>query len=165
MTANGAWNRDNYPLIHACHEDEDVEDNIDNGCCLKRGGPSKSSSLSATSSYVHFIKTFKNFGPAHGFRQATFMKYHGEAHGYIGGSLQDYTQMISRYSPEDPAFFMLHTWLDYIFEVWKNCWGYNQISAEDLDDYLMAYDPFPINSPGLFFHIFSILSVSKMTCL
>ena len=53
--------------------------------------------------------------------------------------------MISRYAPDDPIFWLTHSWLDYIYTVWKNCWGYNQIESKDLDNYPKAYYSFPNN--------------------
>lgn len=154
---DGSWNRKNYPLIHSCHTDRDPFDNPENGCCLKRAA-SGNGAISGMGDYVHFIMNFNKYGPGFGFRERTFMKYHGQAHGYVGGAVVDDSQMISRYSPDDPAFWLLHSWLDFIFEIWKNCWGYNKIDAHDLDDHLMAYDPYPVNMPGILFHHLFICS-------
>ena len=57
---NGAWNRKNFPLIHACHTDEDPNDNPQNGCCLKRGAQGIGADISGISSYVYFIKIIIN---------------------------------------------------------------------------------------------------------
>ena len=43
---DGAWSRENYPLIHSCHTDRDPLDNIENACCLHRGGSGDGSAVS-----------------------------------------------------------------------------------------------------------------------
>jgi len=62
----------------------------------------------------------------------------------------NYTHMISRYSSEDPLFYMLHTWLDYVFVAWKQCHGYDQIDASELDTHPRAYFAYPPESENLF---------------
>lgn len=139
---DGAWSVNNFPLQHICHENIVPSDNPSNGCCLKRAA-ARGQDLSSISAYTNFVKTYNNFGASDGFRKWTFAGMHGEIHGFVGGGWDNYTHMISRYSSEDPLFYLLHSWLDYVFVVWKQCWGYDTIDSSDLDNYPAAYYPWP----------------------
>ena len=141
LTDDGAWSVKELPLEHICHEEMYPEDNPTNGCCLKRLGGY--SDLSAVASYTHFINTKVHFGAEHGFRAGLFNKFHNEAHIFSGGNFNNYTHMISRFSSEDPLFYMLHSWLDFIFVVWKQCHSYNEISSDELDGHPFAYFAYP----------------------
>eukprot|EP01084_Bolivina_argentea_P230600 389030_1 len=141
ISDSGSWSVLSFPLIHICHETKNPKDNPTNGCCLKRA--SAKMDVSSLSSYTHFIKKYNNFGARHGFREATFAGLHSEAHSFIGGIWANYTHMISRYSSEDPIFYLLHSWFDYLFVVWKQCWGYNKINSNDLQKYPSAYFAWP----------------------
>eukprot|EP00485_Elphidium_margaritaceum_P001109 CAMPEP_0202697796 /NCGR_PEP_ID=MMETSP1385-20130828/11103_1 /ASSEMBLY_ACC=CAM_ASM_000861 /TAXON_ID=933848 /ORGANISM="Elphidium margaritaceum" /LENGTH=625 /DNA_ID=CAMNT_0049354343 /DNA_START=41 /DNA_END=1918 /DNA_ORIENTATION=- len=143
---DGAWSREDFPLPHVCHELESAADNPTNGCCLKRAAGRTSLDLSGVSGYTNFIKKYPNFGADIGFRSWTFNGKHGEVHSFVGGGFDSYTHMISRYASEDPLFYMLHSWLDYVYVVWKQCWGYNKIAPEDLDQHPSAYFEYPIAS-------------------
>eukprot|EP00483_Globobulimina_turgida_P004162 UN04170 len=47
--------------------------------------------------------------------------------------------MATGYSPDDPIFMVLHSYVAYIRAMWATCHGYNTIAAEDLDEYPDAY--------------------------
>ena len=139
---DGSWNAQLFPLTHVCHEEINPNDNPTDGCCLKRAS-GLDIDLPSASSFTSFIKEYNNFGGNDGFREYTFAGYHGGIHAFVGGSWANDTHMISRFASEDPIFYLVHSWLDYIFTVWKQCWKYNHIDPTDLDDHPAAYYPWP----------------------
>eukprot|EP00484_Ammonia_sp_Unknown_P020004 CAMPEP_0197030500 /NCGR_PEP_ID=MMETSP1384-20130603/9728_1 /TAXON_ID=29189 /ORGANISM="Ammonia sp." /LENGTH=623 /DNA_ID=CAMNT_0042459871 /DNA_START=16 /DNA_END=1887 /DNA_ORIENTATION=+ len=145
---DGAWSRAAFPLEHVCHTDLSPQDNVDNGCCLKRAA-ARGADVSGVSEYTRFIKSEVNYGANNGFRFWTFLDIHGEVHVFVGGGWDSYTHMISRFASEDPLFYLLHSWLDYLFVVWKQCWGYDQIAVDELDEHPAAYFSWPKNVDGI----------------
>ena len=47
--------------------------------------------------------------------------------------------MATGYSPDDPIFMLLHSFVAYLRALWASCHGHNKILAEELDDHPEAY--------------------------
>eukprot|EP01084_Bolivina_argentea_P014761 27597_1 len=57
--------------------------------------------------------------------------YHGSIHMYFGANTK--VPMHSGWAAEDPIFFVLHSYLDYLRALWASCWNYDRINKNDLN--------------------------------
>eukprot|EP01084_Bolivina_argentea_P014757 27593_1 len=57
--------------------------------------------------------------------------YHGYVHKYFGANSK--VAMKGSFATDDPIFFLLHSYLDYLRALWASCWNYDKINKNDLN--------------------------------
>lgn len=78
---------------------------------------------------------FNNFG---NFRFELEVNLHDPPHGWVGGEMQD-----MYYSPRDPAFFMHHAMVDYLWQLWTedgHSVSFTQTSMPTFDGSVAGFD-------------------------
>lgn len=78
---------------------------------------------------------FSNFG---NFRFELEVNLHDPPHGWVGGEMQDMYQ-----SPRDPAFFLHHAMVDYLWQLWTeegNSISFSQTSMPTFDGSVPGFD-------------------------
>jgi len=133
----GQWDVDRWPLRELCRDGEDP----DIGCCLKRSlwtEMGSNYSLSNASAFAQILEeeTFGAFVEGASFE-------HQAVHWLIGN--RDHCTdcaMASSYSPDDPIFLLLHSFMAYLRASWAACHGFDALTGDELDAQPMAYTPF-----------------------
>eukprot|EP01084_Bolivina_argentea_P032231 59611_1 len=123
------WSVEHWPIKDKilCAETEDVE----NGCCLKRS--LRSTIILPTATDIGEVVQRKAFIEFKG----GIVYQHQQVHWLFAECPE--CAMATGYSPDDPIFMMLHAFTAYLRALWATCNGYNNISADVLDEYPNVY--------------------------
>jgi len=124
------WNRENWPLVDLCGAGESAE----SGCCLKRS-LTKDIALPTAAQLAQSIAKYSEFRMF----EADVANAHQLVHWLFATPECDSCHMSTGYSPDDPLFMILHSFVAYVRAVWASCHGYQDISAADLDQHPEVY--------------------------
>jgi len=125
------WGIDKWPLRELCGPPEDVEE----GCCLKRNLDSS-----------QHISNPKELAPVievpffHEFLGGVLIE-HQRVHWMFGQEGDECVSchMATGYSPDDPIFMLLHSFVAYLRAIWAGCHGYDNIDSFILDNHPDVY--------------------------
>jgi len=125
------WGIDKWPIRELCGPPEDVQQ----GCCLKRD-------LDPT----QHISNAKDLAPVlevpffHEFLGGVLIE-HQRVHWLFGQENDNCVSchMATGYSPDDPIFMLLHSFVAYLRALWAGCHGYDNIDSFILDNHPDVY--------------------------
>merc|ERR1719229_324821 len=132
------WNVDQYTTEFLCADDE-----VSPNCCLKRfhtdSNVSKLSTRAEISDMIYndkYYHLYDNF-----FKKLNYE--HEYIHNFIGSVMEHTHFNPTQGEPEvDPLFPLFHAFIDFIRLMRTDCWQYDLVDVEDLDDYI----PYSFNS-------------------
>ena len=116
-----------------CMEGE-IRDDNDPHCCLKRS-VSTSQLLPNSFDIATVYMENKNFL----LFETEIDHFHSWPHFYLAVNI--WSQMATAYAPDDPIFFLLHTFTLYQRALWTTCFNYDTININQLQNHPMAYTP------------------------
>jgi len=125
------WGIDKWPIRELCGPPEDVQV----GCCLKRNLDSSQT-----------ISNAKDLAPVievpffHEFLGGVLIE-HQRVHWLFGQEGDECVSchMATGYSPDDPIFMLLHSFVAYLRALWAGCHGYDNIDSFILDNHPDVY--------------------------
>ena len=114
----------------------------DNSCCLRRN-PEQFYSYPTAADMINRILTYTQYGgdtsstgdiggSIDGYRESIEGRPHAVAHTATAGSSQFH--LGSFYSPDDPIFYLLHTFVDYNWALWQDCHNFDQLDISSIHD-------------------------------
>jgi len=124
------WGIDKWPVRELCGPPEDVSV----GCCLKRN-------VDAT----QHMSTAKDVAPIievpffHEFLGGVLMEHQRVHWLFAMGDECQSCAMATGYSPDDPIFMLLHSFVAYLRAVWAGCHGYDHVDSFILDNHPDVY--------------------------
>jgi len=124
------WGIDKWPVRELCGPPEDVS----LGCCLKRNVDS--SQHMSTAKEVKPIIEVPFF---HEFLGGVLMEHQRVHWLFAMGDECQSCAMATGYSPDDPIFMLLHSFVAYLRAVWAGCHGYDHIDSFILDNHPDVY--------------------------
>lgn len=116
-------------------------ENNNGNCCLKRMNSLSILDFADSTLFAQLIATNSQYSD---FRSELEM-YHNWAHVRIGGS-GGIGQLNSRYSPDDPIFFLIHAYIDYIWSLWQDCYNYETLNIIQAANTPAAYQGDEVNT-------------------
>lgn len=128
-------------------------ENNNGNCCLKRMNSLSILDFADSTLIAQLIATNSHYAD---FRSQLEM-YHNWAHVRIGGS-GGIGQLNSRYSPDDPIFFLIHAYIDYIWSLWQDCYNYETLDIIQAANTPAAYQGDEVNTDPLDSLDFDILA-------
>merc|ERR1719419_339436 len=133
------WTVADYTTTYLCADDEVSPD-----CCLKRYHREniENSRLSNRTDLASIIFVDQQFDEYNLFATAV-NHHHAKIHTFIG-SVETKTHFNPAFGePEvDPLFPLFHTFIDYVRLLREDCWEFDRVSADDLDDAIpFSYSP------------------------
>merc|ERR1719474_1239569 len=124
------WSVDDYTTTYLCADDEESPN-----CCLKRYHQEvENSQLSNRSDLASILYVDPQYAEFNEFAKQ-INKHHMKIHTFIG-SVEQHTHFNpSKGEPEvDPLFPLFHTFIDYIRLLREDCYQFDLLAADDLDE-------------------------------
>merc|ERR1719242_2273312 len=125
------WGIDKWPIRELCGPPEDVTQ----GCCLKRNlDPTQRLSTAKDLAPVIEVPFFHEF-------LGGVLIEHQKVHWLFGqeGDKCVSCHMATGYSPDDPIFMLLHSFVAYLRAIWAGCHGYDNIDSFILENHPDVY--------------------------
>merc|ERR1719361_3323648 len=125
------WGIDKWPIRELCGPPEDVTQ----GCCLKRNlDPTQRLSTAKGLAPVIEVPFFHEF-------LGGVLIEHQHVHWLFGQEGEECVSchMATGYSPDDPIFMLLHSFVAYLRAVWAGCHGYDHVDSFILDNHPDVY--------------------------
>ena len=92
-----------------------------------------------------------------GFRSIFENSNHDLAHPVMGGMIFEvvFGHLATASSPDDPIFYLLHSFVDFIWAVWQDCHDYDLVNRYQITDqiYVGTQDDTKIDDPLHFKHL------------
>eukprot|EP01084_Bolivina_argentea_P308253 532973_1 len=124
-------------------------------CCLKRNVCEKECVIYTPTDIIHSIVALPEYGtdehqkisdPTLPPSQPLLRKYapetagfmydlehkHGSFHSIIGGNNGMLNDL--HFSPDEPIFWLMHNFIDYIWALWQDCHDYDLVNEEDINE-------------------------------
>jgi len=144
MCVGGLWSTDHYVTDMLCADDEEADN-----CCLKRLHiTSNDSRLFSRANFTRTIvkSEYERFGD---FLNGILVM-HGDIHRFIGSVPYTHFYASDGSSVEtgtvdgettsdpgsDPLFILFHSFLDYVRLLRTDCWNFDKVALDDLDQYM-----------------------------
>jgi len=123
------WTVKDYTTTYLCADDEETPD-----CCLKRYHDDQFENFVTRSEIADLVFVDPQYDVYHGFTKA-MNTYHSNIHMFIG-SVKHHTHFNpDKGEPEvDPIFPLFHTFIDYIRLMRADCYEFDTVAADDLDE-------------------------------
>eukprot|EP01084_Bolivina_argentea_P100686 180698_1 len=68
-----------------------------------------------------------------GFKGEFQFGFHANSHNFVGGGEALQQKIITTlYAPADPVFYLIHSWVDYVWSLWLTCHGFDEVPLTDL---------------------------------
>eukprot|EP01083_Nonionella_stella_P007702 22189_1 len=126
------WNVNVYKTEFLCADNETPPN-----CCLKRFRNAERSLINSSQITDSFaLHRFRDF-------EDTISVYHGKIHKFMAKT--NASHMWENNAVEDPLFVLLHSFIDYVRLLREDCWQFDQISSDQLDDFMpFAFDNYDV---------------------
>ena len=128
MCVGGLWSTDYYVTDRLCADDEEA-----GNCCLKRLHVDSNHSRLFSRADLGEIVVSAKYANYSDFCEMKYM--HTYTHKFIA-SVPDTHFYAANDSAADPLFPLFHSFLDYVRLLHTDCWDFDKVALDDLDQYI-----------------------------